>query len=263
MDAARVILEARLRAALTQEEVARRTGMAVPAVSRLERGAVRPRIDTLERLLRVCGYAVQADPRLGANVDREPIRRALEVPERLRLPRWTVRPLRFLRGHRVRFLVTGAAAARLHGAPVHLRALEIVALADRMNRRRLRIALRKLRVRTSDVLPPLRWRGTQYLDIDRGRAAIWWPQRRLPPYEMLWRPAREMAVESFAVPVVCLDDLIRINLEGPRRDRAAAELLAAVREEVDALSARSGWPVPASSRTRRRRSSPPPIAWRP
>jgi transcriptional regulator with XRE-family HTH domain len=199
MDAGRVILEARLRAGLTQEEVAHRTGMAIPAVSRLERGLVRPRVDTLERILTACGYSLQVERRLGAAIDREPIRRSLERPHHARIPRWLGRSLRLLRGHRVRSLIVGTTAARLHGAPIRVTWLEILPSPDPPNCQRLRLALRQLRVRTSRRPPPLRWRGRQYVKLDRGGVAIWWPRRDLPSFEELRRPAQPVAIQGFEI----------------------------------------------------------------
>jgi len=46
---------ARRRAGLTQRELARRSGIPQPSISRIERGVISPTVDTLERLLRVCG----------------------------------------------------------------------------------------------------------------------------------------------------------------------------------------------------------------
>jgi len=50
------------------------TGLAQPAVARIESGAVSPRVDTLERLLRACGESLVTEPRLGAGIDRSAIR---------------------------------------------------------------------------------------------------------------------------------------------------------------------------------------------
>ncbi|HJV05204.1 MAG TPA: helix-turn-helix transcriptional regulator [Actinomycetota bacterium] len=243
MDAARVILEARLRAGLTQEQLGRRTGMVITALSKLERGLVRPRVDTLERLLRGCGYTLDVTPRLGADVDRGPIRRLLERSPNLRLPRWTDQPLRFLHGHHVRLLLVGATAARYHGAPVPVRWIEILPRPDPQNRARLRNALRRLRVRMRVEPPPLRSRGTQYVEIDRGGVAIWWSRRGIPSYDALLPTAHPWTNEPSFVRVASLDDLIRIA-SVTNADHTA--VLCGVREEVDALRSRSD-PRPSAS----------------
>ena len=50
-----LLREARLRAGLTQAELAERGGTARSQISRYERGDVLPSLETLRRLIRVCG----------------------------------------------------------------------------------------------------------------------------------------------------------------------------------------------------------------
>jgi transcriptional regulator with XRE-family HTH domain len=50
-----LLREARLRAGLTQAELGRRAAIPASAVSRWERGAVKPSLETLQRLVRACG----------------------------------------------------------------------------------------------------------------------------------------------------------------------------------------------------------------
>ena len=50
-----LLREARLRAGLTQTELAERTGTARSQLSRYERGDVLPSLETLRRLVRACG----------------------------------------------------------------------------------------------------------------------------------------------------------------------------------------------------------------
>jgi transcriptional regulator with XRE-family HTH domain len=50
-----LLREARLRAGLTQAELAERAGTARSQVSRYERGDVLPNLETLRRLIRHCG----------------------------------------------------------------------------------------------------------------------------------------------------------------------------------------------------------------
>jgi transcriptional regulator with XRE-family HTH domain len=56
-------------------------------ISRIEEGLVSPRFDTLERLLDVCGFELQATLRRGEGVDRGAIRELLRSTptERARL----------------------------------------------------------------------------------------------------------------------------------------------------------------------------------
>jgi transcriptional regulator with XRE-family HTH domain len=73
------LLEARLAAGISQRELARRSGVPQAAISRIERGSVSPRVETLDRLLRSCGKDAELVERPGTGVDRSLIR------ERLRL----------------------------------------------------------------------------------------------------------------------------------------------------------------------------------
>jgi transcriptional regulator with XRE-family HTH domain len=50
-----LLREARLRAGLTQDELASRAGTARSQLSRYERGDVLPSLETLRRLVRACG----------------------------------------------------------------------------------------------------------------------------------------------------------------------------------------------------------------
>ena len=53
------IRKTRLRAGLTQAELARRVGTTQSAISRLESGRVRPSLATLERLANACGATLE------------------------------------------------------------------------------------------------------------------------------------------------------------------------------------------------------------
>ncbi|MEP7059277.1 MAG: helix-turn-helix transcriptional regulator [Actinomycetota bacterium] len=69
MDAARLVKMARRRAALTQRELARRSGIAQPTVSRIESGKMSPTFDTLAALIQACGMQVVALEREGTGAD--------------------------------------------------------------------------------------------------------------------------------------------------------------------------------------------------
>lgn len=67
MDASTLIREARLRAGLTQDELAGKAGVAQSAISRWENGRARPSLDTLAEIVRACGLELrvglsEADP---------------------------------------------------------------------------------------------------------------------------------------------------------------------------------------------------------
>jgi predicted transcriptional regulator len=50
--------------------LAEATGVPQSTIGRIESGAVVPRVDTLDRLLRACGDQLEAMPLLGQGVDR-------------------------------------------------------------------------------------------------------------------------------------------------------------------------------------------------
>jgi DNA-binding XRE family transcriptional regulator len=56
---AREFLRLRKMQGLSQSEVARRAGLKQPAIARLESGAVRPTLDTIQRVARALGREVE------------------------------------------------------------------------------------------------------------------------------------------------------------------------------------------------------------
>jgi transcriptional regulator with XRE-family HTH domain len=81
---ASLIREARLRAGLTQAELAERTGRDRSVIARWEQGAVAPSVETLVELVRACGldlpldlvpYDTAGDERLRKNLVLSPERR--------------------------------------------------------------------------------------------------------------------------------------------------------------------------------------------
>jgi transcriptional regulator with XRE-family HTH domain len=60
-DISSLLAEARLRAGLSQRELARRAGTSQSAIARLEAGAASPTLATLERLLTSAGFALRAE----------------------------------------------------------------------------------------------------------------------------------------------------------------------------------------------------------
>jgi transcriptional regulator with XRE-family HTH domain len=77
--AARLLINARRRAGLSQRALARKTGVPHSTVARIELGLLSPRADTLERLLRVTGWTLATEPALGVGVDRSQIRELLRL----------------------------------------------------------------------------------------------------------------------------------------------------------------------------------------
>lgn len=62
--AAEFLRDARLRAGLTQRELARRAGTAQSVVARIESGATSPAWDTLSRLVEAAGFELDASLRV-------------------------------------------------------------------------------------------------------------------------------------------------------------------------------------------------------
>ena len=92
MRSAALIREARLRAGLTQTELAQRAGRDRSVVARWEQGVVSPSVETLVELVRACGfdlplelvaYDTGGDGRLQKNVVLSPERRVSRMLARL------------------------------------------------------------------------------------------------------------------------------------------------------------------------------------
>lgn len=77
MDAAAIVRTARRRAGLTQRELARRSGIPQPTISRIERGLVSPTFDTLRPLVEAAGMQLQLAEPVSDGVDRSLIREQL------------------------------------------------------------------------------------------------------------------------------------------------------------------------------------------
>ncbi len=73
-----LIAQARRRSKLTQVELATRAGTSQAAVARYERGQSLPSLDTLDRLVRACGFEL----RIHLSPSASDVRRA-EIEERL------------------------------------------------------------------------------------------------------------------------------------------------------------------------------------
>jgi transcriptional regulator with XRE-family HTH domain len=78
MVAATLIREARLRAGLTQAELAERADTAPSAIGRWERGEVRPSLETVKGLCRAAGYDLTLGLTPTDSHDRTLIRACLE-----------------------------------------------------------------------------------------------------------------------------------------------------------------------------------------
>src|SRR6266508_3449145 len=87
MKAARALRWARRRAGLSQRELAEKSGLPQSTIGRIEAGTVDPRVGTLSRLLRACGFDLEVEPRLGIGVDRTQIDECLAVSPAERIAR--------------------------------------------------------------------------------------------------------------------------------------------------------------------------------
>lgn len=85
MKASRALRYARVKAGLTQRQLAAKTGVPQSTIGRIESGAVDPRMGTLTMLLRACGYDLEVEPRLGIGVDRSQIRALLQLTPEQRI----------------------------------------------------------------------------------------------------------------------------------------------------------------------------------
>ena len=83
MWSATLIREARLRAGLTQQELANRSGRERSVIARWEQGAVAPSLETLLELIGVCGFDLPLELALRDDSANERLRKnALLSPER-------------------------------------------------------------------------------------------------------------------------------------------------------------------------------------
>lgn len=71
--------QARRAAGLSQRELSRRTGVPQSAIARIERRQQVPRADTLEKLLKACGFELRLGPVRGGGVDGSLIEHWLEL----------------------------------------------------------------------------------------------------------------------------------------------------------------------------------------
>ena len=72
-----MVRTARRRSGLTQRELARRSGIAQPTISRIERGLMSPTLDTLGPLIEAAGMEMQIAEPVADGVDRSLIREQL------------------------------------------------------------------------------------------------------------------------------------------------------------------------------------------
>jgi hypothetical protein len=170
-----------------------------------------------------------------------------------------LRLLRVLDGHRVRLLVIGGFAARLHGSPTVTNDLDVCYAGDRANLHALAAALAELRARLRGAPPdaPFRLDAATLRAGDRftfltsaGSLDILGAPEGTAGFDELARAGTTMDLGGLVVRVAALDDLIRMKRAAGRpKDLIELEVLGALREEIDARSAHE-------RRARRARSKP-------
>lgn len=163
MRSADLIREARLRAGLTQYELAERSGRERSVIARWEQGVVAPSIETLVELVRACGFDLPLELAPHDPSAREQLRKnALLSPERrvqrlLRTQAETGREalskqrpfdpyaiLAALERRRVSYILVGGLARVIQGSDEATHGLDLVPSLRLENLRRLELALEDL-----------------------------------------------------------------------------------------------------------------------
>jgi transcriptional regulator with XRE-family HTH domain len=166
---AAIIREARLRAGLTQAELAERTGRERSVIARWEQGAVAPSVEAVLALVKACGFELPLelvpsesadDERLRKNLLLSPerqVQRSLRDREKARLaetdalsPFDPYALLAALERSRVSYVLIGAFARVLRGAEELTDGLDIAPSLREPNLRRLEAALTDLDAECSD-----------------------------------------------------------------------------------------------------------------
>jgi transcriptional regulator with XRE-family HTH domain len=204
--AARLLREARRRAGLGQTELARRAGVPVRTLTRIECGEVVPRLDTLERLLLACGRTLAVERRIC------PIETTHDPPLRRNNAHLgnISQGLRYMGSAAILTVIVGRLAARFHGTNDEPLGIEVLVADTRDQRGRLLRVARMLDRRFARV--PLL---VELTDPDRHHG-IWMGSSIAPRFGPYVR-------------LSALDDLVRIEEDPARRAR-----LSALREEIDA-----------------------------
>lgn len=269
MDAARVLRQARKRAGLTQRQLAAKAEVPQPQIARIESAGSIPRVDTLDRLLDVCGEGLEALPRPGIGVDhtmypdllalspRERVVNAATVAKGVQsllvAAKKVERPQDFdflallekITTARVQFVVVGGVAAVIHGSNVVTRDLDLCCAWERGNLQRLIAVLREMDARLStartvriQVDALLKRDGAAFetrfgsLDLHASPPDFLWD------YDELERSAEDTDLGGLSVKVASLDDLIRMKrIAGRPADLWMVEELGALRDEIDARAA--------------------------
>lgn len=210
---AELLRRSREDAVLTQDELAGRAGLASSTISAYESGWRTPPLDALDQLFAALGRQLRflAEP-VGADLDAQ-IDTALAVPLSARLDRHAGSlPFLVERLVGVPYVIEGAFAAFLQGAPVPVQAMDIVvaerdlgALAAALARLRARRWSRWWRQWDAELTDPRHEGVPRWMTIDgelRLRVAEELPagiEVRVGDYRVRVRPVTEIEVDDPAV----------------------------------------------------------------
>jgi len=261
MNAGRALTRARKRAGLSQRDLAERAGVTQSTIARVESGSMGLRVNTFERLLRECGFALEVERRLGIGVDRttfsfeaSPDDRigymataAVNVSELFASSRnekamGPFDPLRMLielRKHEVDFVVIGGMADAAHGGASITDDLDICYSRSDQNVDRLLVALTFLEAASRDDSTldarTLKVRDLCAFDTPVGKLDCVRMPRGTYGFDDVVRDALNIDVDGADVMVASLDDLVRMKRAAGRlSDLAELEVLGALREETEA-----------------------------
>jgi transcriptional regulator with XRE-family HTH domain len=237
-----LIREARLRAGLTQNELAQRSGRERSVIARWEQGGAAPSLETLLDLIAVCGFDLPLElterdqawlARLQQNALLSPERRVEQTlrargkdSEAIPFDPYTI--LAALERQRVAYVVVGRFARLIHGSDETADGLEITPSRQPPNVARLRRALNDLGVVYAD--PPARDtdhggpRLDETVQTEHGALTIAWePAGSLRGYTDLGHAAsREQIGRGLRPPVASPADLARLlSALGRDEDRPA------------------------------------------
>ncbi len=151
--------------------------------------------------------------------------------------------LRILQKHRVRFVIIGGFASRLHGSPSITNDLDICYARDRENLEALAKALRELKASLRGVSEPVPFivdartlRAGDHFTLETAAGNL--DCLGLPAgsggFEQLMRTVDEMDLGGVTARVASLEDLIRMKRAAGRpKDLIEVEVLSALLEERD------------------------------
>ncbi len=150
-----LIREARLRAGLTQQELADRSGRKRSVIARWEQGSIEPSLETFLEIIAVCGFDLpielaprddSLDERLRKNALLSPERRAQQAleasPSHSRFDPYAI--LSALERARARYILIGAFARIVQGADETTASIDLAPSARGDNLRRVALALGEL-----------------------------------------------------------------------------------------------------------------------